>query len=104
MSLVESLDVVYCTIVFHMTEVKLIWQINDGVAWENIGPLKLMDYDYTYMYSSHDSTSKYVYFHYRFHENSQKVAIFAKINFIQVSSPNKEKIMAFLSFLAMLTG
>ena len=84
--MLKSLDVVYCTIVFHMTEVKLIWQINDGVAWENIGPLKLIDYDYTYtytLYSSHNSTSKYVYFHFRFHKNSQKVAIFAKINFFK---------------------
>ena len=88
--MLKSLDVVYCTMVFHMTAVKLIWQINDGVAWENIGPLKLMDCDYAYMYSSHDLTSKYVDFHFRFHENSQKVAIFVKNQFFQ-DSPNKEK-------------
>ena len=88
--------------VFHMTAVKLIWQINDDVAWENIGPLKLMDCDYTYMYSSHNSTSKYVYFYVRFHENSQKVAIFVKNQFFK-TPPIKKKIMAFLSSLAMLT-
>ena len=88
--MLKSLDVVYFTRVFHMTAVELIWKINDGVVWENIGPLKLMDCDYTNMYSSHNSTSKYVYFHFRFRENWQKLAIFVKNQFFQ-DSPNKEK-------------
>ena len=93
--MLKSLDVVYCTMVFNMTAVKLIWQISDGFAWENIEPLKLMDYDYTYMYSSHYLTSKYVYFHFRFHENLQKVAIFVKIHFFNTPQIKKRNGQAF---------